>query len=347
MTEEEPSIQEWRGLYQAAREFKKIECWDWMWDSDLFGVQDPVSGEIGYCCVLGRVGEHFALAVYSGTDGLEGYLQTRSGEVLPSYPEALHLQKCLMASFEDRAFLQPKDLRMIKALGLQFRGRTAWPLFRSYRPGYHPWYVTREEAQFLTVALHQTIEVAVRFKADPELLTPPRENHYLVRVPQQEKAGLRWTDEWLEPRPLDKPVIVAQPLDEDRLERLNRTITERRGIWEIDSFYSLMGVAEKGERPYYPLIILWVERSSKFKVNHYLAHPSEGLSELLEQFMILAENIGSLPQEIVVKKAETFKLLESITRKLGIKLRKVASLRALEEVQTSMFEIFMRRASNV
>jgi hypothetical protein len=57
------------------------------------------------------------------------------------------------------------------------------------------------------------------------------------------------------------------------------------------------------------------------------------------------ETMGSLPQEIVVKKAETFTLLEPITRKLGIKLMKVERLSALEEVQTSMFEIFMRRAS--
>ena len=316
-----------------------------MWDSDLSGVQDPASGEIGYCCVLGRAGEHFALAVYSGTEGLEGYLQTRSGEVLPSYPEALHLQKCLMASFEDRSFLQQKDLHVIKALGLQFRGRNAWPLFRSYQPGYHPWYVTHEEALFLTVALHQTIEVAVRFKADPELLTPPGAHQYFVRVPHKVEAGLRWTDEWLEPRPLEKPVTVAQPLNENRLEKLNRTITERRGIWEIDSFYSPMGVIEKGERPYYPLIILWVERFSRFIVNHDLAQPSEGLSELPDQFMNRVETMGSLPQEIVVKKAETFTLLEPITRKLGIKLMKVERLSALEEVQTSMFEIFMRRAS--
>ena len=236
---------------------------------------------------------------------------------------------------------------MIKALGLQFRGRNAWPLFRSYRPGYHPWYVTREEAQVLTVALYQAIEVAVRFKADPELLTPPRANHYFVRVPQQEEAGLRWSDAWLEPHPLEKPIIIAQPLDENRLERLNRTITERRGIWELDSFYSPMGVTEKGERPYYPLIILWVERSSRFIVNHDLAHPLEGLSALPEQFMILAENIRALPEELVIKKAEIFKLLEPITRKLGIKLRKAARLRALEEVQTSMFEILMGRAANV
>lgn len=50
----------------------------------------------------------------------------------------------------------------------------------------------------------------------------------------------------------------------------------------------------------------------------------------------LAENYKSLPQEILVKKEETFKLLEPITSKFGIKLRSVKRLRMLEDAQASM-----------
>jgi len=203
MSDKSPSIQEWRDLYDAAREFKKIESWNWMWDSDIFGVQNPVSGEIGYCCIMGKLGEHFALAVYLGTEGLEGYSKVQLEEVDPYSIDAFHLQKCLMASFEDREFLRKEDLQVIKRLGLKFRGRDSWPLFRNYWPGYFPWYLTSEEAKYLTIALHQTIDVALRFKNDPEMLTPPAENQYLVRVPEKEKGGLRWRDDWLEPYPCD------------------------------------------------------------------------------------------------------------------------------------------------
>ncbi|MCD6223505.1 MAG: hypothetical protein J7J73_01200 [Deltaproteobacteria bacterium] len=94
---------------------------------------------------------------------------------------------------------------------LKFRGPNSWPLFRSYRPGYHPWYLTSKEAKYLTVALRQAIDVSLRFKNDPEMLTPPMRNQYLVRVPKKEKDGLRWRDKWLEPLPLKKRELLQNP----------------------------------------------------------------------------------------------------------------------------------------
>jgi hypothetical protein len=49
--DKQPSHQDLKALYSAAIEFKNAAPWDWMHDSDLFGVKDPVSGETGYCQV--------------------------------------------------------------------------------------------------------------------------------------------------------------------------------------------------------------------------------------------------------------------------------------------------------
>ncbi|MFQ5950296.1 MAG: hypothetical protein ACE5J1_06390, partial [Nitrospiria bacterium] len=142
------SNQEWSALYEAAIAFKKLRCWEWMVDSDLFGVQNPENGEIGYCCVMGALGEVLALNVYPGTEGLRSYWymheQSRLAEegVPVADPFLLNSQKCLMTSFEDRKDLHKTDLNSIKKLGLKFHGRKAWPLFRSYRPGFVPWYLT-------------------------------------------------------------------------------------------------------------------------------------------------------------------------------------------------------------
>jgi len=163
-----PSIPEWKDLYNAAIEFKQIECWNWMEDSDLFGVQNPEDGEIGYCCVLGALGEVFGLAVYLGAEGLNEYLKVQSGEIAPKDFDAVH-QRCLLASFEDRRLLQRPDLEVIKKLGLKFRGSKSWSLFRSYQPGYYPWYLNKKEAIFLTIALQQAKEVFIPCIAIGEL----------------------------------------------------------------------------------------------------------------------------------------------------------------------------------
>lgn len=62
MKESAPSTWGWSDLYQASKEFKEVGSWNWMLDSDIFGVQNPSTGEIGYCCILGNPSEVFALA---------------------------------------------------------------------------------------------------------------------------------------------------------------------------------------------------------------------------------------------------------------------------------------------
>ncbi len=117
-----PSLQEWNKLYTAAIELKEIGPWDWMSDSDLVGVKNPQNGEIGYCSVLGALGEFLGLAVYLGLEGLEVCERIRSGDIAPQDPEVDFVQKCLLASFQDRKSLEKKDLDVIRQLGLKFRG---------------------------------------------------------------------------------------------------------------------------------------------------------------------------------------------------------------------------------
>ena len=122
MKELQPSMDDWQQLYDAAVEFKKLKCWEWMLDSYIFGVQNPATNEVGYCCITGNLGEFFALIVYLGSEGLEIYLHAQSGMVLPGDMEAFANQKCLMASFEDREILTKDDLAIIKKLGFRTEG---------------------------------------------------------------------------------------------------------------------------------------------------------------------------------------------------------------------------------
>ena len=122
-------LTEWRGLYEAASQFKSIECWTWMDDSMLFGVQDPADGDVGYCCVLEMPAFPYGLNVYLGTEGLMGYATVAQGRV--KRDESLFLTNCLAVSFDDRESLAREDLGMIKALGTPFSRAARLALFPS------------------------------------------------------------------------------------------------------------------------------------------------------------------------------------------------------------------------
>ena len=211
----------WDELYKQAIKFKKLTSWKWMYDSDLFGVQDPESGEVGYCCILGAAGQVFGLAVYLGDEGLKGYFKGLEWADNPTDGEdILHFKKCFLLSFENRSGLETPDFEVIKGLGLQFQGRNAWPLFRYYEPGYHPWYLTADQVRYLTLCLEQANEVVLRFKK--ELFDCAGSAHtgkFFCRM--YESQTKRYKDAQLSPTPMK----------------------------EMDTFHAPTVVGERGQRP--------------------------------------------------------------------------------------------------
>ncbi len=339
-----PSLEQWKALYEAAAEFKKIKAWEWMYDSDIFGVQDPDTGETGYCSVMGALGELYALAVYLGAEGLNGYLKVQAGKSAPD--DMIYTQKCLMASFESRKVLQSRDMKVIRELGLRFRGRSAWPEFRSYLPGYHPWYLTAPEAVFLTHALRQTREVALLVKAGKDLIYRPRKKGlYLVRVPRKDGKGLSWENEQQAPAPLpaksdDDPSAGA--IDEIRLQKIKKKNPARGEPVEIDFFYSPTPVQEGRERPVYPYVTLFVSHRSGLVLGTTISTGANYRSELRREFVELMERVGALPEEILVSKEEVRDVLKPFTDALKIKVVPVEKLEVLNRIRALMFSFLNR-----
>lgn len=333
----EPTMEEWRDLFQAAQGFYQLAPWEWMLDSDVFGVQDPESKEVSYLCVLGNLGEVFGLVVYVGSEGFDGYARSPAGKPNTVDWDLIAAQRCLTAFFEDRQETTTRDRALIRKLELKFRGQNAWPVFRSHRPGYEAWYLTLDEARVLTLALVQAQEVAKRLGDDPQLLDRAPDGLYLVRAPL-DKDGKRWKDEW-RPPPAPPPPPTVEPVSQEVLSKLQGQGRPRRGVWEVDVFtIPTMVHEQKDSPPYYVAALLCVHQESCFVLGTDLVPYLDRFSQLPKRFVgVLEKSPTDWPERVWMKKPELVALLSPLLDELGITVDLCLELPALEDVQESLF----------
>jgi len=364
----------WRALYDKANAFREIACWKWMSDADVFGVQNPNNDEIGYCCVLGEMGEVFGLVVYLGGEGLEIHNKIQSGRLHPDSAELRYGQKCLTLRFSNRGDLDKTELATAKKLGYNFKGRNVWPQFRSMRPGYCPWHLTENEANFLTECLEQARLVAVRLKDRTLRLDPPKKNHYLVRVPRRDTSvgsadrtsntataepsspgargmtfpdvapiDLCWRDEWRPTAPLRRITLPTYPIDDVRLRRIKNTCHGGDGIWEIDAFYTPSPIAGE-DRPYFPYAFLCVDHDSGMILDTTLAEPSKWPSDFPNALLKIFESTHILPSTLWLGNGPLVELIEPLANRLGIEVMAAKKLPSLADAKRELLKFFNRQS---
>ncbi|MGH7847847.1 MAG: DUF7309 domain-containing protein [Candidatus Binatia bacterium] len=336
------SLSVWKNLYEVANTFRDAEPWRWMWDADLFGVQNPQSGEIGYCCVLGQLGEVFGLVVYLGTKGLEQHRKIQSGKIHPGSLDMAYNQHCLTAWFGDRKDLDEPDREVVSALGLKWRRTNSWPQFRSLQPGYLPWYLSEDEANYLALSLEQALEIALQFARESDLLVGPSKNHYLVRVPVKEPAGWRWESRWLKPAPTTMATVRCYHLDEVRLQRIKRTSQALPCIWEVDAYYTPMPV-DGDNRPFFPYSLLCADHDSGLVFGTALAQPSTWETEFPTSLLDCMENHNFMPRVLWLRKKELRELFEPLASRLGIQVQVTKKLPAVDRAKRAMFKFLTKR----
>jgi hypothetical protein len=337
----QPIKNDWAALYQTAIMFKETAPWNWMDSDELFAVENPHNGEVGYCSILGSGGEELGLGIFIGEDGYNRYIRVIEGksELLDNIEESIMVRSLSML-LVDRDMLHKKDREVIHLLGLRFRGRNAWPLFRSQYPGYLPWFLEKEEAIFLTTAIQQALVVANEVRNGKlNLLEGAIENLVLTRY----YHGSKWDKEWrrapVSSQGQETHVENVEPVKEAELYLLHDHINKYGGVWELDIFVLPVPIGSTSGRPYYPICFLVVENELGLILGTNLAKPWLTFSEKQDEVIQIIRKANQLPHEIRVKSDKMRRILEPITSILGIKLR-VTSLPMMEQAKASLYERF-------
>lgn len=331
-----PTAEQLKQLYEAAAAFQREQPWKWLFDSDLICVENPKDNTVGYCSVMGRAGEHYALGVYLGDEGIFKFYQwLEHADTIPHH-QIMHYQNCIMCSFEDRDILTSQDRKQIKELGLSFRGKNAWPKFRRHEPGYEPWYINEEECIFLTHALRETLFVAGNLLTG-QLRMDMEHGNTIIRYSEEKKGQLEWYSGEMQ---IVVPTVSYRPVkisDDVLIHRIKKAGSMGNVTLQADTCYMSSAVQEeKGQRPYFPRIFVLAESKSgqilDFEVYQNI---NEDASITLNKLINLCLDRG-VPKEIQVRGGAMAAILDDFCHKAGIKLKLVKRLPAVDQLMQEL-----------
>jgi hypothetical protein len=256
---------EWRKLYELAAQIKKLAPWEFLAEDTLIGVEDPETGRLGAVSIMGMNGEHYALHIYLGEEGFWGFWNIQ--EITTLNPLIVNDQLLqipqLQLSFEDRDFLEKEDRDLVKGLGLKFRGRNAWPMFRHLEPGYAPWFVEPKDLPFFTIILEQTLQVLNEYEDKLEELDHEELEYLLVRTAKKRGEKLVWKGEWRKIPELEGVTVeVLAPIDE--VVKQFKALPASYEKVEIEMLLIPTPILDKTitPRPFYPYLLLVVDQKS-------------------------------------------------------------------------------------
>ena len=311
----EPTDEQWLELHEAFREYCQLYPWACFDDTDLVTVESPNGQENGYCVVLGSGGIERGLAVYRGDEGLAGFLAVMSGMVDPGSLDALNTTDAVSATLADREELDKEDRDVIRSLGLRYRGRGRWPIFRSYEPGYFPWRLEAEDAVLLATALRGMSSLTVAANhGDVSIDHEDDTNLFLALYLEDGKWHARWDHI---SAPLPTPAAAYQ--DIDRLERLANAALRSETTWELGMYYLPAPLWEdKKARPHLPVCAMLVESESGIVLTELHSQPGASDSDRQELLVNILESMPGLPASILFNNPPLAEMMASVTGPLGI-----------------------------
>ena len=340
-----PTGSEYGMLCELAFHIQQLSPWNFMQETDVFGFQDPESGALGFVSVMGQLGEFAAISVYRGVEGLYGWrnfeellkIDAKSEEAHDMVYEIPQLQ----LAFVEPMILERRDRDIINASGFKF-SKTQQPQFRSYRPGYLPWFLTRKEASHLIYALTQTITVASRFFLDASVIPfneDPEARDYLIRIPRLKDSTPYWEDSIVT---VDPPPTQLLPfsVDDNAFAKLKEF--PRSGPLEVELFVFPARVERSHERPRLIYTLLAVDSASDFVVGVKLIEAVDGVDLM---YASVAETLAAdwmhhqiVPQEVRVGSVRLLNVLQPLATQLDMTLSLVKNLPALNRAKRSMIE---------
>lgn len=318
-------------MYELAFRYKKAKLWQRMFDSELFAVKLS-DGKIGYCSIMGRMGELNAVAVYVGDEGFQTLRNTMSAASFsfdePDDPTALLKQDCTQCVFTVKDELSPTEADEVRAYarahGIRLAGANAFPQFVRYMPYRYPWEPDEQDQQRICEVLEASVYLAELLKTtDREQLGLALFDQETEALPLLERDADGFAVKTT-PVPPEIPDAYASPKLSNDLVAARLRRMKKKGTLQCELIRLFEPVQEQeGEIPYFPVVLLAVDEKTEMvmppsPVTFFEDHPERAVDSFAET---LLDN-ELCPGRIRVGNEQTFALLENLCKAAEIKLVK-------------------------
>ena len=312
-------------LYEKAFAFKALKLWEKLEDDQIFAVR--VGDRDCYINIMGKLGEHYALAVYpdrEGMDGLWRIYQAADGEETEILAAGLG-QDSIHCEFAARDELEEDAMEQLKAYakshGISMRGKQGiWPQFMRYRPYREPKLVTSEEdAEILEEALDGALWLAGQRREEICLLAHMDEEG--ETIPLLCRDGDTWRAEEM-PMPAEPEASFPVGDTPNEMYKARTRKLKKKGTWTCGlMLMPTLSAAEGMDEKVYPWNLLTLNIPEKTGievqgVRDYETRTDVMLDKLMEA--MFRENV--CPKSIEVSDERTYALLSDFCTEMKIQL---------------------------
>lgn len=324
-------------LMEAAFQFYADKLWKKLYDSEIFAVKLS-DNRIGYCCVMGYLGECIALALYIGDEGLRSYITVQNSVVDDEFNSfALLLsQNCLQAGFDNKSDLPDEALSPVKEYaekhGINLRGKKKYPNFMKFSSYYAPSFAYEEsDFQYITEALCAAHAVSEELKKTNKTKLSLDDGIQTIPLLTPDNGGYKWSL-----MTLPETVSAAYPMPKLENDALFESIKKlkKHGEWECQHYIINQPEPDKENQfLIYPSLLLCADLDKKQSqiIEDNNAYP-DAVESLIDKLAEILLNCENCPETILTRGERSVALLGEFCQKCGIQLKETDDFTMLQDV---------------
>lgn len=332
----EPDLQSYEALFRAGVKIKELEPWSELSDLDLITIALPGSEEPYFCSIMGNGGSCYGVNIYAGREGLQyrNWMVMREQATAP-VEYMMFDQNALVMYLGDREEVPDKQKRIIRELGLKFRGRGQWIYFQSFRRRFFPDNPDRDETVLMAEVLDSLYEALVEFREEGMNFSGEY-SETLVRAYREKEKRFELVKDIL-----PEVWIPVEEVELNEPEVRKELKACPNGDYQIEIDLAYLGSKVKDpsyDRPVNPLVLIAADRLSGQIVGCHMLNPEDDeVGEVLSMVIELILQNGKM-KRIRVRNIKLQYILKELCEYLGIRLE--LTKKGLSTVDEFLEEIF-------